>query len=67
MLLTIRSEHTSAFLQFRGSLGEKKCYLLVAIRADAHEGSNKILAKETTVIGWRGTFIHVLAVAAVGS
>lgn len=44
----------------------KYYYLLVAIRTDAHEGPNKVLTKESAIVGWRGTLIHVLTVTAVG-
>lgn len=42
-------------------------YLLIPIRANTHEGSNEIFAKETAVVGWSDALIHILAVAAIRS
>lgn len=41
-------------------------YLLVARRADAHEGADQILALEFTVVRRRRAFVDVYAMAAIG-
>lgn len=40
---------------------------MVAFRADTHECSNKIFAKEAAVVGRSNTLIYILAVAAIRS
>jgi len=54
-----------AFVHVAAVIGHSD--LLESFRTDAHERTNQVLASEFTVVGRRGTFVHILTVTSISS